>query len=226
MTHYTKYKCKKCESRFIDHDQIFYLDSRTNKIKIEDKVSMAIKESESSPLVGNLIETYCGNCNKKIFIYEIDPFESTYGACVSLNILRESLRFQYNYLQEEYSKSRELNDLINEGLETDIYEFILENEIYFYELIEELIDYNGKFENLKIKLNKKIKYLDYYINIFSNSITVVSIIYGSYFFTLDGERLKKDSCPECLHQISYISEDEKCPVCGGELIIEEKIHID
>lgn len=226
MTHYTKYKCKKCDSIFIDYDQIFYLDSKTNRIKIGNKVALAIEESESSPLVGNLIETYCGNCNKKIFIYEINPFESTYGVCVSIDLLQENLKKQYKFIQEKYSKARKLDDLINLGLNVDFYDYILENEEYFMELIDELIDYNGKYENLKLKVNEMIKTFEYYIDLHENSIIVISIIYGSYFFDLDGNKFQKDLCPECLNKISYISEEEICPLCGGELTIEDKIYLE
>ena len=226
MTHYTKYKCNKCDSKFIDYDQIFYLDLRTNKIKIMSRGELSIEDSESSPLVGNLIETYCGNCNKKIFIYEINPFESTYGACVSIKLLQEKLKEQYNFIKNKYSKARELNGLIKLGLEIDFYEIILENEEYFQELLEELLDYNGQYENLKLKVAEIIKTLEYYINLYENNITLISIIYGSYSFNLDGEKFKKELCPECLNEISYIMEDEICPICGGDLIIEDEIYLD
>ncbi|MCI5737955.1 MAG: hypothetical protein Q4Q24_00050 [Methanobrevibacter ruminantium] len=226
MTHYTKYKCKKCDSTFVNYDQFFYLDPKTNEINIENRVLMAIEESESSPLVGNIIETYCGNCNKKVIIYEINPFESRYGACSSIKTLKDSLNRQYEFIREKYEKAVELNKIIENRMEIEVYDFILENEKYFRELLEELIDSNGKFENLKSKFNKIIPYLEYFIGTYINSITIISIIYGSYFYTLNDERFKRDICPNCQNEISYITEDEICPICGGELKIEDKIYID
>ncbi|MBE6512104.1 MAG: hypothetical protein E7Z75_02980 [Methanobrevibacter olleyae] len=226
MTHYTKYKCKKCDSTFVNYDQFFYLDPKTNEINIENRVLLAMEESESSPLVGNIIETYCGNCNKRVIIYEINPFESRYGACASINILKNSLTRQHEFILEKFKKAVELNFIISNKVEIDVYDFILENEKYFKELLEELIDSNGRLENLKSKLNKIIIYLEYYISTYINSITIISIIYGSYFYTLNEEKFKRDICPNCQKKISYLTEDEICPICGGELKIEDKVYLD
>ncbi len=226
MTHHTKYKCKKCDSIFVSYDQIFYLNPKTNEINIENKVLSAIEESESSPLVGNIIETYCGNCNEKITIFEINPFESRYGACTSINILNDSIKKHYRFIQEKHKKALELKDMLTDSIIIEVYDFILENDKYFKELIGELIDSNGNNKNMMSKLNMIINHMESFIDTYVNSITIISIIYGGYFYTMDGDKFKRDHCPKCKNRITYIVEDETCPICGGELKVEDRIHLD
>ncbi|MBE6512109.1 MAG: hypothetical protein E7Z75_03005 [Methanobrevibacter olleyae] len=223
MTHHIIYRCEKCKSKLISRNLFFYLNYE-NEIKVASSPTLAMEESKSSSLTGIIKETFCTNCNKDIQVFEIDLENSLYSCQDAVDLLKDSLIERRHFIEEKYKKSLKLHKLIKKRrFVLEIYNFLLENERYFKDLIN---NFTTDYELLEDKNYIKLEYLNHLIKTYDKTKYAISIRNNDFFISLNDVKIRKNTCPNCLKEISFIDENEICPLCGNRLFIDKVIYID
>ena len=221
MTHHIIYRCEKCNSKLISLNLFFYL-THENEIKVASSSTLAIEESKSSPITGIIKETFCTYCNKNIQVFEIDLENCLYNCQDAINIIKNSIIDKRRFIEEKYRKSLKLQELIKKRrFVLEIYNFLLENEMYFKDLIN---NFTTDYELLEDKNHIMLEYLNHLNKTFKKTKCAISIKNENFYWTLNDQKIKRNSCPNCHKKISFIYEDELCPFCGNELFIEKIIY--
>ncbi len=223
MTHHIIYRCEKCNSKLISLNLFFYLNSK-NEVKVASSATLAMEESKSSALTGIIKETFCTNCNRNIQVFEIDMKNCLYNCQDAIKILKSSLIDKRKFIEEKYGRSLKLHEIIKKRRSVlEIYYFLLENERYFKDLIN---NFTTDYELLEDKNHIMLEYLKHRINTFKKTECVISIKDEDFYINFNERKTRLNSCPNCLKGISFIDEDEICPLCGNKLFIDKVIYID
>ncbi len=221
MTHHIIYRCEKCNSKLISLNLFFYLNHE-NELKVASSANLAMEESKFSLLTGIIKETFCTNCNRNIQVYEIDMENCLYDCKEAISLLKNSLIDKRHFIEEKYMRSKKLQGLIKKRRSVlEIYYFLLENERYFKDLIN---NFTTDYELLEDKNHIMIEYLNHRINSFKKTECIISIKNENFFTRLNDQRIKRNICPNCMKEISFIDEDEICPICGNKLVVDKIIY--
>ena len=215
-------ECADCGFGFTQDFLFFYFDTRDGQI--EDQLYGMLSRDIDSPIKGFVNNAYCKNCNKFISTYSIDTLNDEYDMEAAYYLTRLLLPRQLDFtskrleIYKSIAEKIKANDL--NGLEKGYWigGYYLENlfpPLYRVGSFKELLD-DEDFD------------VDRYVYIYEKEVyrlknTVYSINIGdeSYNFTLDGEKLPIDICPNCKKKVECFdfSQLESCPNCGGKNIL-------
>ena len=214
--------CECCEFHFTMDVLGFYFNVEHGQI--EDHLIGMIDRYSHSPIRGFVYNAYCKDCKKFISTYEIrdlnDEYDMELAYHITAILLPRQLEFAQKRLEayEDIAYKIDSDDL--EGLEEDL----RNNREYFEDLFSGLKD-AGSFKELLVDEEFDI---DEYLLVYQDEVyrlenTVYSINIGdeSFNFTLDGEKLPVDICPNCKNKVKGFDffDLESCPNCGGKHII-------
>ena len=216
------FECEDCGFNFIEDPLYFYLDLEHGQI-IDALFGMLSSEIDS-PIKGWVQKTYCRNCNKHIWYYRIEELNGDYDMEAAYYLLRlllpRKLDFTIKRLEAYKSIAQKIKSKDLEELEKDL----RINRKYYQDLIPEL-EY-GNFHELiddeEFDIDEYLKVYEMELDRLKNTIYSINLGDEKYNFTLDGEEIAKDICPDCkntVQEFKFDTSNDKCPRCGGKHIL-------
>lgn len=229
---HTEYSCNKCEFKYEDSSDIFWID-KDGKVQVGILEVNSSDEASKALASGGIYKYYCYNCNETIYNFHITekspeiPKEDIIQIIEKMDDNLKIIDFD-NKFQNCISCSKELELKLEKV-------FVLDNEGEFHvgdymsDFSEKDNDFSGKYygyfcKDCSKQINKFVilennaelddSLIKEILNDHTNDLTV--FINGSYEY-----------CPRCGDGLRILGEDSLCPKCRiGVLEIENQTFSD
>lgn len=106
------FECEDCGFKWKDQGPLFFFLNENNEIEEYILIRTAYELDRDSPITGDIIETYCVNCDKKIKIYIISLIKSPYDEDEAISLIEKlaSEKKISNTIMKPFIKSSDLKD--------------------------------------------------------------------------------------------------------------------
>ena len=217
------FECEDCGFEFEQDYLHFYLNLKTGQIEEFMLLMLTVGLDDNSPIKGYVLKTYCGHCNKYIYTYWLESLEEPYDMETAYLLTRLLLPRKLGYAKYRLRKYEKIDKRVKanqfEYLE-DQYKHLKE---YYEDLFEEL-KWGRNFRDIDV--GRHIRDAENEVGRLENTVFSIKLDDGDYNFTMDGERLPKDICPNCKNKVYEIDYSNPCPKCGGKMRMTECADVD
>ena len=106
------FECEDCGFRWKDQGPLFFFLNDNKEIEEYILIRAAYDLDKDSPISGDIIETYCVNCDKKIKIYIISTIKKPYEDGQAISLIEKLARENKisNTILKPFIKSSDLKD--------------------------------------------------------------------------------------------------------------------
>lgn len=217
------FECEDCGFSFIEDPLYFYLDLENGQII--DALFGMLSSKIDSPIKGWVHKTYCSNCNKHIYNYAIEELNDEYDMEAAYYLLRLLLPKQVDFVSKRLAIYKSIAEKIKANDLDDLEKDLRTRREYYEDLIPELDhdDFNGIVnENEDFDIDSYIEAYGKELGRLQNTFYTINIGDENNSFTLDGEKVTNEICPNCekeVPQFDSMNSDDGCPNCGGNNIL-------
>lgn len=121
------FTCKNCGFSYMEVNYYFRVRENTSFVEMYESLFSTMNYADESPVNGRVLQRYCKNCDKTIYIYQTYPGNSIYTRESTIDFLKEGLAKKHTQvlkttaifkklvdMVKSNAKLMELNDLLKE----------------------------------------------------------------------------------------------------------------
>ena len=216
------FECDDCGFNFIEDSLYFYLDLEHGQII--DALFGMLSSSIDSPIKGWVHKTYCRNCNKHNYNYRIESLNGDYDMEAAYYLLRLLLPRKLDFASKRLETYKSLAERIKSNDLEELEKDLRINRKYYEDLIPELeyVNFHELVEDEEFDIGEYVKVYEMELDRLKNTVYSINLGDENYNFTLDGEKIAKDMCPNCrntVHKFEFDVANDAFPKCGGKHIL-------
>ncbi|MBQ3472792.1 MAG: hypothetical protein IJH35_01785 [Methanobrevibacter sp.] len=219
--------CEDCGFGFTEDVLGFYFN--TEHGQIEEHLIVMLSGNIDSPIKGVAYNSYCKECNKFISTYRIENLNDEYDMEAAYYLTRLLLPRQLDFASKRLEIYKSIAGMIKAGDLEDLEKDLRVNRRYYEDLFSGLegaesfkeLLFDEDFPDEALDIDEYVYVYEKEVYRLKNTVYSINIGDESFNFTLDGEKLPVDICPNCKNKVKGFDffDLESCPNCGGKHII-------
>ena len=212
-------ECEDCDFNFIADSLYFYLDLEHGQII--DALFVMLSSKIDSPIKGWVHKTYCSNCNKYVYKYSIEELNGDYDMEAAYYLTRILLPRKVDFISKRLEIYESITEKIKANDLDDLEKDLRIRRKYYEDLIPKLehSDFNDLVnDDDEFDIDNYVEVYKLELNRLKNTVYSIDIGDETFNFTLDGEKIAKDICPNCKNDLKEFEDHtfDSCPKCGGK----------